>query len=100
MALTATEANSKVTTMNETNELAPVTRPKAINRTGGGTEGSEVKYEPQGASMHDNLRKGVFGFKVAAKGPTSQPNDEEFIPTAGDQSAEKYGLGKGPQGAI
>ncbi len=50
--------------------------------------------------MHDNLRKGAFGAPIAGKGPTIMPDSEEFVPTAGEQSAEKYGLGKGPNGAI
>lgn len=84
-------------------EMPKVMRPRAIDREGrkdpniadnlpAMVEGSEP--------MHDNLRKGAFGAPICGKGPTNMPNEEEFIPMAGEQSAEKFGLGKGQYGAI
>jgi hypothetical protein len=72
-----------------TNE-APVTNPKPINRTGGGTEGPEENFEPQGMKMPDNMRKGAAGKAV----------NVAVVPLeGGSQDVAKYGLARGEQGA-
>ena len=62
---------------------------------------SDTKVGEGQEPMSSNLRKGAFGTPISAKGPTTMPSQEEIVPLeAGSQDAVKYGLGKGPQGAI
>ncbi len=75
-------------------EMPQVTRPRAIDRTGRKDPNIADNLPEMTAGsepMHDNLRKGATGASV---------NSASVPLEGGEQSAEKYGLGKGPNGAI
>ena len=85
--------------------MPKVTRPRPIDREGRKNPNIGEEGLPEVMSGHspmdDALRKGRFGKGIAGKGPTTMPNEEEFVPEASDAGAvEKFGLGKGPYGAI